>query len=100
MENKNNVTRTWKVYGLFDGAIRHRMRYSFFPSRRFDFSTAEDGTRVIDIQCSDKTGTNEFIIVSVTRPTADLCERELEGQLSDGIFEDIRSGDVEEIGLD
>lgn len=86
------MTRTWKVYG----ANGHRQRESFGKSYRYDFS--KDGeTRIIEVENSDKTGTNEYSIVRITRDTYEECERELLGQLSDGIFENSRIGKVEEV---
>ena len=87
------VTRTWKVYGM-DG---HRQKESFAPSRKYDWSCEEDGVRIVEIINSDNTGTNEYSIVKITRDTAELCEKEFDGQLSDGIFENCRTGDIEEI---
>ena len=88
------ITRTWKVYGN-EG---HRQRESFNPSTYFDFSG--DGiTRIIEVMNADKTGTNEFSIIRITRNTPEECEAELEGQLSDGVFEDSRFGAVEEVAL-
>ena len=83
------VKRSWKVYGM-EG---HRQRESFSPSYKYDFS--ENGiTRIIEVENSDRTGTNDFSIVHITRDTDDECIRELEGQLSDGIFENSRTGAV------
>ena len=72
------VTRTWKVYGT-EG---HRQRESFFPSYQYDFS---------------KTGTHDYSIVRITRDTAKLCAAELNGQISDGIFENSRVGQILEV---
>lgn len=91
-----SVTRIWKVYGMFDGEVRHRQRESFFPSERLDCSKDGD-VRIIETVNSDRTGTNDYAIVRITRNTADECWEELEGQLSDGIFESSRTGKVEEI---
>jgi hypothetical protein len=86
------VTRAWKVYGA-DG---HRQRESFNPSYKYDFS--ENGeTRIIDIENADKTGTNDYSIIRITRDTYEECKEELEGQLYDGIFENSRTGHIEEI---
>lgn len=87
------VTRAWKVYGM-EG---HRQRESFSPSYRLDFSNEKDGTRIIEVENSDKTGTNEYSIVRITRDNAELCEDEFDGQLSDGIFENSRTGHIEEL---
>lgn len=86
------VTRAWRVYGA-DG---HRQRESFGASYVWDFSTEND-TRIIAVENSDITGTNEYSIVRITRNTADECEKELRGQITDGIFENSRTGAVEEI---
>ena len=91
-EETHMITRTWKVYG----AEGHRQRESFFESYTYDFTNGND-VRIIDVQNSDKTGTNEYTVISITRNTAAECERELSGQISDGIFENSRVGRVEEI---
>lgn len=49
------------------------------------------------MECSDKTGTNDYVILKITRNTADDCEYELFGQISDGIFENSRVGIIEEV---
>ena len=87
------VTRVFKVYGARGG---HRQRESFFPSYKWDF-TKGDNIRVLEVLNSDTTGTNEYSIVRITRNTAEECERELWGQITDGIFENSRTGRVEEI---
>lgn len=86
------VTRAWKVYG----AEGHRQRESFGKSCKYDFS--ENGIiRIIEVDNSDKTGTNEYSIIRITRNSSEECEEELNGQLSDGIFENSRVGKVVEI---
>lgn len=89
------VTRTYKVYGA-DG---HRQRKSFEPSYTHDF-TAGDNVRILEVFNSDRTGTNEYSLVRITRNTAEECEREFYGQLYDGIFENYRTGRVEEVSND
>lgn len=86
------VTRAWKVYGAYG----HRQRESFNPSYEYDFSQG-DNIRKISVENSDKTGTNEYTIIRITRNTSDECVSELDGQLSDGIFESSRTGSVVEI---
>lgn len=86
------VTREWKVYGT-EG---HRQRESFNDSYKYDFTEGSD-IRIIEVLNSDITGTNEYSIVRITRNTFEECEEEFEGQLSDGIFENSRTGKVEEI---
>lgn len=89
------VTRVWKVYG----AEGHRQRISFDESFVWDFtgSPYSDGVRIIECLNSDKTGTNEYSIVKITRDTAEECEKELHAQISDGLFENSRVGKIEEV---
>lgn len=86
------ITRAWKVYGA-DG---HRQKESFNHSNRYDFS-GDNGTRIIEVQNADVTGTNEYSILKITRDTAEECQKEMEGQISDGIFENVRVGIIEEV---
>lgn len=88
------VTRAWKVYG----AEGHRQAESFLKSMKMDFSE-DDDIRILEIINSDRTGTNEYTIIKITRNTAEECEEELDGQISDGIFENCRVGLCEEILL-
>lgn len=85
-------TRSWKVYGV-DG---YRQKESFNNSVSFDFSEG-DKIRKIEVENADKTGTNEYSIIRITRNTSEECLAELEGQLSDGIFENSKTGDILEI---
>lgn len=92
------VTKSWKVYGR-EG---HRQRMSFEPSQVYDFTNSpysldRKGIRIIEFENSDKTGTNEYSVVRITRNTAEECEQELAAQLSDGFFENCHYGDVVEI---
>lgn len=85
------VTRQWKVYGQ-DG---HRQALSFWESNKFDFSK-ENKTRIVELECADKTGTNDFAVIRITRDDYEGCEDELWGQISDGFFENCRVGDIVE----
>lgn len=87
------ITKSWKVYG----AEGHRQRESFNKSYRYDFSNETDGTRIIEVENSDKTGTNDYSLVHITRDTIEDCINEFEGQLTDGIFENSRTGYIEEV---
>lgn len=90
-----SATKAWRVYGA-DG---HRQRESFGKSETWDFSNESDGVRIIDIQRADKTGTNDYVKVVITRNTFAECDDELKGQISDGLFENDRVGDVIEVGV-
>lgn len=90
------ITRVWKVYGMFDGEIRHRQRESFNPSYTYDWTEGEN-IRKIEVENADKTGTNDYSIIRITRNTVEECQAELDGQISDGIFENSRVGEVVEI---
>lgn len=74
----------------------HRQRESFNKSCKYDFSENET-VRIIEVENSDKTGTNDYSIIRITRNSSEECEEELHGQLSDGIFENSRVGKVVEI---
>lgn len=86
------VKRSWKVYGR-DG---HRQRISFEKSVKYDWS--QDGQiRIVELENSDKTGTNDYTIIHITRNTAEECKAEFDGQITDGVFENSRVGRIEEI---
>ena len=74
------VTKMYKIYG----AEGHRQRESFNNSQRYDFSK-NGKTRILEIFNQDKTGTLSEV------------ESELDGQLSDGIFENFRVGRIDEV---
>lgn len=86
------VTRAWKVYG----AEGHRQRESFCESYAYDWTNGKD-VRKIEVENSDKTGTNEYSIVRITRNMVEECKEELKGQISDGIFENSKVGEVVEV---
>lgn len=87
------VTKTFRVYGR-EG---HRQAESFHESQYWDFSNKQDGIRILDIRNSDKTGTNDYTEIAITRNTAEEVYDELEGQISDGLFENVCVGKYEEI---
>ena len=88
------VTRVWKVYGR-EG---HRQRESFCKSYKYDYTEGDD-IRIIEVENSDKTGTNDFSIIKITRNTAEECQITLDSQIADGVFENSQTGVVEEIFL-
>lgn len=86
------VTRSWRVYG----SLGHRQRMSFMKSVVWNFTKGED-IRIIEVDNADKTGTNDYSVIRITRNTAEECEKELNGQITDGYFEDSRTGKIEEV---
>lgn len=86
------ITRAWRIYG----AEGHRQRESFCESYKYDLSDGEN-IRIVEVENSDKTGTNDYSVIRITRNTSEECQKELEGQLSDGIFENSRVGVIEEL---
>ena len=88
-----SVTRTWKVYG----AEGHRQRESFGRSVKYDWSNKTDGVRIFEAENFDKTGTHDYSLIRITRNTWEECDEEMEGQISDGYFENSRVGKVIEI---
>ncbi|RHT00665.1 hypothetical protein DW903_13720 [Ruminococcus sp. AM42-10AC] len=81
--------------GIWDG--RTSTERIIFPSYQYDFSNEQNGTRIIEVDNFDKTGTHDYSIVRITRDTAKLCAAELNGQISDGIFENSRVGQILEV---
>ena len=79
--------KEWNVYGA-DG---HRQRESFANS--FSFNTMNDAR--IFIENYDMTGTHEYTKVIVLAKNEKLCNEEFEAQLTDGIFENCRTGEIE-----
>lgn len=86
------VTKTWKVYGAYG----HRQKASFGPSATYDWGSPGN-IRKVALKNADVTGTNDYTIIQITRNTAEDCERELDGQISDGFFENCTVGKVIEI---
>ena len=86
------VTRIFKVYGRKG----HRQRESFNKSYILNLSKGND-IRIIEVQNSDKTGTNDYSLVKVTRNIYEDCYSEILGQVSDGIFENSNVGIIEEV---
>lgn len=91
-EKKNTVTRAWKICGT----VGSRQAVSFRNSFRWDFSKP-NRPRIIECECSDKTSTNDYVIIRITRESSQACFLELWGQLNDGIFANVHTGKIEEI---
>ena len=79
--------KEWKVYGA-DG---HRQRESFADS--FSFNTMNGA--FIMVRNYDMTGTHEFTKVIILAKTEKLCNEEFEAQLTDGVFENSKTGKIE-----
>lgn len=88
----NTVTRTFRVYG----ATGHRQAESFNPSVNYNWSTG-DKIRILCIKNADVTKKNDYSEIQITRNTRREVEYELNGQLSDGIFENYRYGIITEL---
>lgn len=86
------VTKSYKIYGK-DG---HRQAVSFQESKKYDFSENEN-VRILDLKNSDVTGTNDYTLLTISRNTIEEIKSELEGQISDGIFENYNVGKIEEV---
>ena len=86
-DKMTTFTKGYIVRGTFDGERWHRNRESFLDSVEYNFTDDHFGVRYIKVLNSDITGTNDYSIVIITRDTEKLCDKEMEGQLSDGIFE-------------
>ena len=79
--------KEWNVYGA-DG---HRQRESFADS--FSFNTINGAC--IMIRNYDMTGTHEYTKVIVLAKNEKSCDEEFEAQLTDGVFENSRTGKIE-----
>lgn len=91
---ETTATMAWRVYG----ARGRKQKESFYPSYRWDFTNEFDGVRIIEVENSDKTGTNDYSVVRITRNTFAECKEEMSGQITDGIFENFAVGRVIEVG--
>lgn len=80
------------------GIPGHRQRESFGKSSFWDFSEGDD-LRKITVLREDVLQTNDHVVIIIERNTADECEAELDGQLSDGVFENSRVGSIKVLGM-
>lgn len=83
------ITRTYRIYGV-NG---RRQRESFKKSYSFDSRNACH----VEVENSDKTGTNDYTVLRITGEDQTYIDYELMGQLEDGIFENSRCGRIEEM---
>ena len=80
------VTVKYRVFGR-DG---HRQRASF--GKTYSFTTCE-GVRITCF-CSDTTGSNYYVDVEITAKDYSTARIQMAKQLSDGIFENCRYGEI------
>lgn len=82
-----------RVYGLFDGAVQHRIRNSFGKGfcDVYD-SSRKTGVYSLSMATSDITGTNDYVLLKITGNSFEGCIIELNNQISDGVFENSRVG--------
>lgn len=80
------------------GADGHRQRVSFRSSFVFfQRVISEDGftnMHLIECRCSDITQSNDYVDLLITASSEAACVSNLRSQLSDGIFENSRFGEV------
>lgn len=81
------VTMFYKIYGAYDfgNNVFHRMKESFNDSHIINLMDSE--YVLIRVLNCDLTGTNMYSILIITANSKEHCEAVLEGQLTDGIFE-------------
>ena len=81
------MTKTYKINGKNIGT-GESVRYNW---------TEDDNIRIVEVKRADQTGETDSVIVKITRNTAEECEAELNGQISDGLFENEKVEKVEEL---
>lgn len=81
------MTKKWRIFGK-DG---HNQALSFEKSFYWNWSDVYN-LRILSCDCSDRTGSNEYVDLTITTNSAEECDREFHGQLSDGIFENCSYG--------
>lgn len=74
------------------GTDGHRQRESFNKSWSFETERA-----VVEVFNRDRTGSNLYTLMQITAETFEDCREEFNGQLSDGVFENSRTGDIQEL---
>lgn len=79
-----------KVYHVY-GVDGHRQRESFCGS--YELPQILDGA-LIEVHNSDMTGTNDYSEIEITAKNEKECDEILDAQLTDGIFENCRTGKI------
>ena len=92
-----NEFRSWRIAIKVYGQEGHRQRASFGFSSFCDFGKKGFLTRKVNVLREDVNKTNDYAITICDGDTRrDVC-REASGQLSDGVFENCRSGKCETV---
>lgn len=81
------MTKTYKINGKGIGT-GESVKYNW---------TEGENTRIVEVKRADQTGDNNSVIVKITRNTAEECEAELNGQISDGLFENEKVEKITEV---
>ena len=89
METKT-IIGCCKVYHVY-GENGHRQRESFNES--YELAQTKEGA-LIEVHNSDITGTNDYSEIEITAKNERECDEILNVQLSDGIFENCRTGKI------
>ncbi len=76
---KKTFTKTWRCYTPSLAKKDETVYY--------DWSNEQDGTRIMEVWTKEVTGHN-YLEIRITRNSEDECDDEMEGQVSDGYFED------------
>ena len=79
-----------KVYHVY-GEYGHRQRESFGESYEL---LHDESKTMICVRNSDITGTNDYTEIEIIAKNEKECDEILDAQLTDGIFEDCRTGKV------
>lgn len=82
----SDILRVYRTYRIF-GEEGHRQAVSFGPS-----SWCATDKFAMEVRCSDRTGTNEYVDVAVYGPDIFACDETIEAQVWDGLFENSRVG--------
>ena len=84
------ITGCCKVYHVY-GEYGHRQRESF--SESYELLNEKNNT-IICVHNSDITGTNDYTEIEIIAKSEKECDEILDVQLTDGIFENSKTGKV------
>lgn len=83
------MTRIWKISVACD----QQEKVASQPSATWHCWSGAD----CELLCADRIGATDYVLLSVSADSAEACENELWGQVSDGAFENYRVSSVEEV---